>query len=226
MKRLSLATLGTIGLFILACAGGDEEGGGGEAAGGDEAGYEYEEGGGDLTQADLPAVQLTEPWLGMSLPLADGTVVLSDKTVMLVGYEGGSIAGLSSSYADAIQKAGWAKAEDYSSPEFTAIVFTKGAQKVGFAVGTEEGITFVYAEDMDGVSEEDSAVKQAKAGKKGGGKFGATSREGRSKVVRKTYGGGGGGAAGGGAGGGKAKGKGKGGQGKGGKAKGKGGKND
>ena len=222
MKRLSLATLGTIGLFILACAGGEEEGGG-AAAGGEEAGYEYEEGG-DLTQADLPAVQLTEPWLGMNLPLADGTVVLSDKTVMLVGYEGGSIAGLSSSYADAIQKAGWAKAEDYSTPDFTAIVFTKGAQKVGFAVGTEEGITFVYAEDMDGVSEEESAVKQAKSGKKAGGKFGATSREGRSKVVRKSYGGGGGGAAGGG--GGKAKGKGKGGKAKGGKAKGKGGKND
>jgi hypothetical protein len=224
MKRLSLATLGTIGLFILACAGGEEEGGG-AAAGGEEAGYEYEEGG-DLTQADLPAVQLTEPWLGMNLPLADGTVVLSDKTVMLVGYEGGSIAGLSSSYADAIQKAGWAKAEDYSTPDFTAIVFTKGAQKVGFAVGTEEGITFVYAEDMDGVSEEESAVKQAKSGKKAGGKFGATSREGRSKVVRKSYGGGGGGAAGGGGGGGKAKGKGKGGKAKGGKAKGKGGKND
>lgn len=155
MKRTSLTALAAIGISILACAGGDDE------AGGDEyEGYE-------MSAEDLPAVGLTEPWKSMSLPIDDGVVVVSDKTVMLVAYDDASVSGLTGSYSRAIEKDGWSKAEDYSTPDFTAIVFKKGSQQVGFASGVEEGLTFAYMEDLDGVSEGSSAIASAKKGGKG-----------------------------------------------------------
>jgi hypothetical protein len=160
MKRLSLGTLATFGVFILACAGGSDEGGGGGEEGGDGEYYEYEVG-----ADDLPSVTLSEPWNSMKLPINDGNVVVSDKVTLLVAYDSASISSLTSSYSAAIEKAGWSKSEDYSSPDFTAIIYTKGSQSVGFASGVESGITFAYMEDLDGVP--DSAVKAAKSGKKG-----------------------------------------------------------
>jgi hypothetical protein len=153
MKRSSLTVLTAIGISILACAGGDD------GAGEDEY---YE-----MSAEDLPAVGLTQPWKSMSLPIDDGVVVVSDKTVMLVAYDDASVSGLTSSYSRAIEKAGWSKAEDYSTPDFTAIVFKKGSQQVGFASGVEEGLTFAYMEDIDGVSEGSSAIASAKKGGKG-----------------------------------------------------------
>lgn len=155
MKRISLTALTAIGISILACAGGDD------GAGGDEyEGYE-------MSAEDLPSVGLTEPWKSMSLPIDDGVVVVSDKTVMLVAYDDASVSGLTSSYTRSIEKAGWSKAEDYSTPDFTAIVYKKGSQQVGFASGVEEGLTFAYLEDLDGVSEGSSAIASAKKGGKG-----------------------------------------------------------
>jgi hypothetical protein len=153
MKRLSIGTLSVIGLFILACGGGSDD------EGGDDEYYE------DLTTDDLTAVSLTQPWSGMHLPVGDGVVVASDKSMMLIAYDNGSISGLTGSYTSAIEKAGWTKGDDYSSPDFTAIIYTKGSQEVGFACGEEEGLTFTYMEDLDGNT--NSTVRAAKSGQKG-----------------------------------------------------------
>jgi hypothetical protein len=155
MKRTSLTALTAIGISILACAGGDDNAGG-------EYEYEYE-----VEADDLPAVGLTEPWKSMKLPIDDGVVVVSDKTVMLVAYDDASVSGLTSSYTRAIEKNGWSKAEDYSTPDFTAIVYKKGSQQVGFASGVESGLTFAYMEDLDGVTESSSAIASAKKGGSG-----------------------------------------------------------
>jgi hypothetical protein len=160
-RHLTLATLATIGFSLLACAGGGDgatssEGGGGE--GGSE----------EVTTEDLPEIEITQPWKSMSLPIDDGQVVLSDSTVLLIAYDGASVTSLTNKWPGAVEAAGWRKADDYSTPEFTAIIFTKqgGTQQLGLAVGVEEGVTFVYMEDLDKVPESESTVKRAKSGKR------------------------------------------------------------
>ena len=106
MKRITLTALTAIGISILACAGGDDAG---------EYEYEYE-------ASDLTAVSLTSPWKSMGLPIGDGVVVASDKTVVLVAYDDATVSSLTSSYTRAIEKDGWSKADDYSTSDFTAIV--------------------------------------------------------------------------------------------------------
>jgi glucose/arabinose dehydrogenase len=174
MKRISLATLSVIGLAILACGGGDEEATTTTTTPTPEPAAEptpapapepvVEE----AAPADggLVAVALTEPWSTMGLPINDGVVVASDKTMMLVAYTQGAISTYTASYSPLVEKAGYAKVDDYSTPEFTAYLYKKGTQQIGFAVGQEEGYTFVYMEDLDGVPEDQRVVKKGSTGVK------------------------------------------------------------
>ncbi len=157
MKRISLATLATIGLTILACGGGEEEAAGdGATASGSTTTTEPAE----ATNVAPAAVPMTDPWKGMDLPVNNGTVVVSDSTHLLVTYNEGAISTYTTSYGQQIEKLGWSKKDDYSEADFTAVLYTKGSQEMGFAVGHYEGMTIVYFEDLDGVPEEQRVVKR------------------------------------------------------------------
>ena len=166
MKRISMIAVATTVAAILACGGGDDN-----AVAADDGGPVVSSdgtdgaGGGGMSASDLPSVSLTQPWSGMGLPIAGGNVVVSDSKVLLVAYDGGSISSYASSYGSAVEKDGWKKAEDYSTPEFTAILYTKADGELGMAVGVEEGINFVYFENLKEVSESDSQFRSAKRGK-------------------------------------------------------------
>jgi len=160
MKRISIATLATIGLAILACGGGEEE----AAGGGGDDGTTATTGTTGATeapaQAELQAVPVTDPWKSMDLPINNGTPVVSDKTHLLVAYNDGAISTYTTSYGQQIEKNGWTKKDDYSEADFTAVLYEKGGQEMGFAVGNFEGYTVVYFEDLDGVPEEKRVVSK------------------------------------------------------------------
>ena len=163
MKRISIATLATIGLAILACGGGDEEGGGDDGATATTAtGTTGGTTAPEPAQAELVAVPVTEPWKSMDLPINNGTPVVSDKTHLLVAYNEGAISTYTTSYGQQIEKKGWKKKDDYSEADFTAILYTKGSQELGFAVGHFEGKTVVYFEDLDGVPEDQRIVRKGR----------------------------------------------------------------
>jgi hypothetical protein len=85
MKRISLATLATIGLAILACGGGDDEAAGGGDDGTTASTTTGTTGGAEpAAEPQLVAVPITDPWKSMDLPVNNGTVVVSDKTHLLV----------------------------------------------------------------------------------------------------------------------------------------------
>lgn len=161
MKRISLATLATIGLAILACGGGDEEAGGGDDGATATTATTGTTGATEApAQAELVAVPVTDPWKKMNLPINNGTPVKSDKTHLLVAYNDGAISTYTTSYGQAIEKAGWKQKDDYSESDFTAILYTRGKQELGFAVGHFEGYTVVYFEDLDGVPEDQRIVSR------------------------------------------------------------------
>ena len=164
MKRISLVTLATLGLAILACGGGDEEGGGDAttATAGTTTGTTAEPVA-DTTHSAPAAVPITDPWKSMHLPINNGTVAVSDKTHLLVVYNEGAISTYTTSYGQKIEKAGWKQKDDYSEADFTAILYTKGSQELGFAVGHFEGQTVVYFEDLDGVPQDQRVVRKGAA---------------------------------------------------------------
>ena len=190
MKRISMIAAATTVAAILACGGGDDNNNGGGDDGtvtNSDDGSTANNGGGDSMQAsDLPSVSLTAPWSGMNLPTAGGNVVVSDTNVLLIAYDGGSISSYASSYGAAVKADGWKQSEDYSTPDFTAILFTKADGELGMAVGVEEGINFVYFENLKAVSESDSNFRNAKKG----GRLGVG-----DKMRRRRSGGGGAGKA-------------------------------
>jgi hypothetical protein len=211
MKRISLATLSVLGLSILACGGGDETTStptpAPTAAEPAPAPAPAAEPAGDT---ELLTVPLSDNWAKMDLPINDGQILLSDSKALLIAYEDGAISTYTSSYSPAIEKTGYKKADDYSSPEFTAILYTKDTQQLGFAVGHEDGFTFVYFEDLDGVPEEERVVSKkggkanlgrakgkakgkAKRKKNGGGAHNATPHNGPNAAARQDAGGNGGG---------------------------------
>ena len=161
MKRISIATLATLGLAILACGGGDEEAAADGTTTGTTASTTAEPAAAEPTKAaDMNSVPLSDPWKSMDLPVNNGTVLVSDKTHLLVAYDSGAISTYTTSYGQQIDKQGWTKKDDYSESDFTAVLYSKGSQELGFAVGTIEGKTVVYFEDLDGVAEEDRVVKR------------------------------------------------------------------
>ena len=145
MRRLSLLTVTLGSLFGLACMCG----------GGDDAYEDMDVSSGDLSGEEWQ-VTMAEPWASMGLPVGSGLVFASDPTMMLVSYDGYQVSSLASSYGSAIGAAGWSQAEDMSTPDFTAKVFTKGNDAVGLGVGAEEGMTFVYMEFMAGMGAGDT----------------------------------------------------------------------
>jgi len=168
MKRITAISLSALVIGILAC------GGSGDNASSDDA----DEGGDDAVTVDLPTVPITEPWKSMGLPTNSGQVVASDASVLLVAHGDASVSGITADYTSAIASDGWSKGDDYSTPDFTAIVYTKGAQSVGFACGIEQEITFAYMEDLGKVGG-DSTVRAAKTGRhtiKGTAKYRANRR--------------------------------------------------
>ena len=190
MKRISMIAAATTVAAILACGGGDDDnnnnnngGDDGTVTNSDGGSTANNGGGGSMNASDLPSVSLTSPWSGMNLPTAGGNVVVSDANVLLIAYDGGSISSYASSYGAAVKADGWSQSEDYSTPEFTAILFTKGDGELGMAVGVEEGINFVYFENLKEVSESDSNFRSAKTGRLRVG----------DKMRRRRGGGGGGG---------------------------------
>lgn len=167
MKRISMIAVATTVAAILACGGGDDDNaGGGDDGSAPVVSNDDGSGGGGMSASDLPSVSLSQPWSGMGLPIAGGNVVVSDSKVLLVAYDGGSISSYASSYGSAVEKDGWKKAEDYSTPDFTAILYTKDDGELGMAVGVEEGINFVYFENLKEVSESDSQFRNARKGKR------------------------------------------------------------
>lgn len=223
MKRISLVTLSVLGLSILACGGGDETpatpapaptAAEPAPAPAPEPAPAAEPAG----DAELLTVPLSENWAKMGLPINDGQILMADSKALLIAYEDGAISTYTASYGPAIEAAGYKKADDYSSEEFTAILYTKDTQQMGFAVGHEDGFTFVYFEDLDGVPEEERVVSKkggkanmgrakgkakGKAKRKAGGSKPATPHNGPNATPRQGDGDGGGGKAG------KGKGKGK-----------------
>lgn len=164
MKRISAVALLSLGIGILACGGGDEG-----TTTTDQGGDEVTDDGSSDDVADdsveLPETSLTDPWKSMNLPVGDGTVVVSDSSVLLVGYQDDStVKSLTNDYRSAIAADGWTQTEDYSTSEFTAILYEKDKQQIGFAAGVEEGITFAYMEDLGKVAKEESAIAAAKKG--------------------------------------------------------------
>jgi hypothetical protein len=153
MKRTSLTALAAIGLFILACAGGDD----GSTRDGLESESTSELDDRGISASDQPSVALTDPWSSMGLPIDDGVVVASDDKAMRVAYDDASVSGLTSAYTHSIHKHGWAEAENHSSPSLTAIVYEKNGQRIGFSAGLEDGLTVAYMEDM-GLAQADRAV--------------------------------------------------------------------
>jgi len=160
MKRISIATLATLGLAILACGGGDDEAPADAGAAATTASATTGTTGTTAAapEPELVAVPVTDPWKSMDLPVNNGTPVVSDSTHLLVAYNDGAISTYTTSYGQQIEKAGWTKKDDYSEDDFTAILYTKGSSELGFAVGNFEGKTVVYFEDLDGVPEEDRIV--------------------------------------------------------------------
>lgn len=193
MKRISLVTLSVLGLSILACGGGDETPATTPAPAPaaeptpppapEPAAEPAAEPAGD---AELLTVPLSENWAKMGLPINDGQILMADSKALLIAYEDGAISTYTASYGPAIETAGYKKADDYSSPEFTAILYTKDTQQLGFAVGHEDGFTFVYFEDLDGVPEEERVVS------KKGGKANMGRAKGKAKAKAKRKAGGGG----------------------------------
>lgn len=184
MKRISLVTLSVLGLSILACGGGDEAAttpAPAPEAAPAPAPVEPAPAPEPAADAELLTVPLSENWAAMGLPINDGQILLSDSKALLIAYEEGAISTYTASYTPAIEKAGYKKADDYSSPEFTAILYTKDTQQLGFAVGQEDGFTFVYFEDLDGVPEEERVVS-----KKGGkNNLGRAKGKAKAKAKRK-----------------------------------------
>lgn len=190
MKRISLVTLSVLGLSILACGGGDEAAptpaptpAPAEPAPAPAPAEPAPEPA--PAEGDLLTVPLSDNWAALGLPINDGQILLSDSKALLIAYEEGAISTYTASYQPAIEKAGYKKADDYSSPEFTAILFTKDTQQLGFAVGQEDGFTFVYFEDLDGVPEEERVVS------KKGGKANLGRAKGKAKAKAKKRNGGG-----------------------------------
>jgi hypothetical protein len=203
MKRISLFALTALVGAILACGGGDDEGGGEVSTDGASAdgGSATPDNSGGMKASDLPAVPMVEPWASMNLPVQNGQVVVADANVLLIAYDTGSIPDYTASYSGAITRAGWAQKQDYSSPDFTAILYSKATDEMGFAVGQEENIYFVYFEDLDGTPDE-SEFKAAQAGRRPGlrGRVGArrsTGNTGGGKSGKQRLDGGGGGGGGG-----------------------------
>ena len=148
MKRLTLIALASIGISILACGGADLKDG-------------------DVVVIDtIDAVAPTPPWVDMGLPTPEGQTIASDDTYLLVLYKDQVIQKYTESYSAALTSGGWAKGDDYSSEDFTAIIWTKEEQKVGLAIGFEEDqkVTFTYMEDLAKVDE--PSISSA-----GGGRF-------------------------------------------------------
>jgi len=137
MKRLSLVTATTATIFLLACM-----------CGGDDATDDYAND--QIVAEEDWQMELTEPWASMNLPIGSGLIFLVDETMLMVSYEGDQVSSLSGSYASAIESSGWSKLEDYSTPEFTALVYNKGSDALGFGLGAEDGLTFAYLEMMPG----------------------------------------------------------------------------
>lgn len=166
MKRISIFAVAASVAAILACGGGDETTTSSDDGGTVATGGSYTTGGTDgaLRASDLPTVSLKEPWVSMNLPTSGGNVVVSDSAVLLVAYDGGSISSYASSYGAAVEKDGWTKKEDYSTADFKAILFEKSGGELGMAVGTEQGINFVYFENLKEVTASNSRVRAAKGG--------------------------------------------------------------
>jgi len=157
MKRLSLVTAATATIFLLACM-----------CGGDDAAEDYAVD--DYAADDEWQMELTEPWESMNLPIGSGVVFLADETMLMVSYEGDQVSSLAGSYGSAIEAAGWSMLEDYSTPEFTAMVYNKGSDALGFGLGAEDGLTFAYLEMMPGAGSGETTSTSVKPTGTGSGR--------------------------------------------------------
>ena len=158
-------TLGSFFGLACMCGGGDDTYEDMDVSSGDLSGEEWQ-------------VTLAEPWASMSLPVGSGLVFASDPTMMLVSYDGDQVSSQASAYGSAIGAAGWSQAEDMSTPDFTARVYTKGNDAVGLGVGAEEGMTFVYMEFMAGMGAGDTVDTTSSKLRSDGGQKPVFMREG------------------------------------------------
>lgn len=98
--------------------------------------------------AAAPASALPYPWSALNLPVGAGEVITSDNDKLLIGYESDSLLSLTNAYVGTLTAQGYVQKEDVSFPGVTALVFGKGTQMFGLATGNEEGLNFVYMEDL------------------------------------------------------------------------------
>ncbi len=180
MRTFTALTIAFLGLGILACSGGsDDEGAQSEAeAPRDDA----------ASALDAKGAELNQPWKGMNLPVGEGEVLVDTASMLLVGWDGGSITSLTKDFKARIGDAGYKVSEELVSGSQgsvnTAIIYQKDKGYVGLLTGEEDGVTYVYMEDLGEDVAEDSTIKDPD--KRGGVARDARSRKGGKKSGRSS----------------------------------------
>ncbi len=191
MRKFTALTIAFLGLSILACSGGSD----------DEGTKSEPEAPQEEVKSDLDAkgAKLNQPWKEMNLPVGDGEVLVDTSSMLLIGWDGGSITALTQDFKARIGDAGYKVSEELVSGSQgsvnTAIVYQKDKGYVGLLTGEEDGVTYVYMEDLGETVADDSTIKDPD--KRGGIARDARSRKGGKKSGRSSGSKGGGGKGGG-----------------------------
>jgi len=194
MRKITALTIAFLGLGILACAGGGDE----EATDNAKTEEPKDEAKDEAKDVDAKGAKLNQPWKDLNLPVGNGEVLVDSAEMLLIGWESGNITTVTQDFKAKIGDAGWAVEEELVSGSQgainTAIIYKKDSVQVGLATGEEDGVIFVYMEDLGKVSSDDSAIRNpdrrdkiggdvrarrgGKAGKGGGGGGGGKSGKG------------------------------------------------
>ena len=100
---------------------------------------------GGLADFELPSAELTDPWKAMGVPVADGTVLLSDANTLTVQYKGDKADEMIKKYTKVIVKAGFKKGNESKSGDTTAVVFSGKKGSLSLVASKALGNTMVAA---------------------------------------------------------------------------------
>lgn len=85
------------------------------------------------------AVDLTEPWVSLSLPLEAGTVTMSEPESLTARHPGDDVERVLGGYIGALKAAGWSLQADTSVPGVVNQTWTHGEQTMALSGMTREG---------------------------------------------------------------------------------------
>jgi len=95
---------------------------------------------------------LGAPWSDMGLPSANAHVMDATEQHLMLGFP--EEAPTTDQWKEALKASGWVLVDSGKQPSGSeAFVFTKGENKLGLAIGIEDGATVVYLEDVNAPSQ-------------------------------------------------------------------------